>query len=421
MTKLGVANHALGVNRMQESSRIRRETFANMRDFLLEYAMLTGREVFLQFVCKEQCMRTTLKLAAVGAIACTLFTATLVSAEVKGLTKGNPDLKSAGPLAFGPEGVLIVGDTKGAAVFAIDTGDAKAAKEKTEINVEGLNKKLAEALGAGPGEVTVNDLAVNPASGNVYVSLNVGGKPAIARVDGKGAVSTVALENVAFSKATLADAPEDKEVESRGRVRNPRDETITDVAFVNGEIYVSGRSSTDSPSTVRSLAFPPQASDRGISLEIFHGAHGRQEADAIVRTFVAMDIGGKPHVLAGFTCTPLVKFPVEKLDSNEKVKGTTVAELGNRNQPYDMITYEQEGKTYLLIANSARGVMKVSTVDIERQEGITERVSGTAGQKYETIESLAGTKQLDKLDDARAVVLIETTDGSQNLKTVDLP
>ena len=97
-----------------------------------------------------------------------------------------------------------------------------------------------------------------------------------------------------------------------------------------------------------------------------------------------------------------------------------MAELGNRNQPYDMITYEQGGKTFLLIANSARGVMKVSTENIERQEGITQRVNDTAGQKYETIEALAGTKQLDKLGDDRAVVLVET-EGNWDLRTVKLP
>jgi hypothetical protein len=210
-------------------------------------------------------------------------------------------------------------------------------------------------------------------------------------------------------------------VESRGRKRNLRDEAVTDIAYVNGEIYVSGRGSAEAGSTVRSLAFPPRESDKGISLEIFHGAHGRTETDAIVRTFVAMNIDGKPHVLAGFTCTPLVKFPVEQLDSGSLVKGTTVAELGNRNQPYDMITYDQGGKTFLLIANSARGVMKVSTADIERKEGITERVSDTAGQQYETIDALAGTKQLDRLDETRAVVLIEGTDGSWNLNTIELP
>ena len=36
-------------------------------------------------------------------------------AEDAGLKKGTPDLKSAGPLAFGPHGLLLVGDPQGAA------------------------------------------------------------------------------------------------------------------------------------------------------------------------------------------------------------------------------------------------------------------------------------------------------------------
>ena len=39
------------------------------------------------------------------------------------MKQGNPQLKSAGPLGFGPEGILFVGDTQGSAVFAIDTAD----------------------------------------------------------------------------------------------------------------------------------------------------------------------------------------------------------------------------------------------------------------------------------------------------------
>jgi hypothetical protein len=40
------------------------------------------------------------------------------------------------------------------------------------------------------------------------------------------------------------------------------------------------------------------------------------------------------------------------------------------NRPLDIVAYEKEGKSYLLIANSARGVMKVSTENIEKQAGM---------------------------------------------------
>ena len=40
-----------------------------------------------------------------------------------------------------------------------------------------------------------------------------------------------------------------------------------------------------------------------------------------------MNINGEPSLLAGFVCTPLVRFPVNSLKSSEKTRGTTVAEL----------------------------------------------------------------------------------------------
>ena len=40
-----------------------------------------------------------------------------------GLKSGTVDLKSAGPLAFGPNGILLIGDPLGAAIYAVDTGD----------------------------------------------------------------------------------------------------------------------------------------------------------------------------------------------------------------------------------------------------------------------------------------------------------
>ncbi len=46
-----------------------------------------------------------------------------ISAQGADLTKGTPDLKSAGALTFGPDGLLFIGDAQGAAIFAIDTAD----------------------------------------------------------------------------------------------------------------------------------------------------------------------------------------------------------------------------------------------------------------------------------------------------------
>jgi hypothetical protein len=52
-----------------------------------------------------------------------LCTAACLAAGTGELKAGKADLRSAGPLAFGPEGVLFIGDSAGAAIFAVDTGD----------------------------------------------------------------------------------------------------------------------------------------------------------------------------------------------------------------------------------------------------------------------------------------------------------
>ena len=41
----------------------------------------------------------------------------------EGFVKGTPEIKSMNRLAFGPEGILFIGDTKGAAIYAIETSD----------------------------------------------------------------------------------------------------------------------------------------------------------------------------------------------------------------------------------------------------------------------------------------------------------
>jgi hypothetical protein len=340
-----------------------------------------------------------------------------------GLKEGSPALKSAGSLAFGPDGILFVGDAKSAAVFAIATGDNSGKAKGVQHNIDGLNGKVAAALGTAVADVKINDLAVNSWSGNVYVSVSQGrgadATPALVRVDAKGQVCEVALNKVFFSTVALPNPPEDKVVKRGRRSRNARDDSITDLAYIDGRVIVSGLTSSASPSTIHEIAFPFVATDSGSSVEIYHGAHGKREDYSAIRTFVPFNINGKPNLLAAYVCTPLVRFPLDSLKSGEKVQGTTVAELGNRNRPLDMIVYEKDGKDFLLLINSARGVMKIGTEEIATAD-ITERISGTAGQSYETVSGLENVVQLDRLDDGHAVVLVQT-DAGQDLRTISLP
>ncbi len=73
------------------------------------------------------------------------------------------------------------------------------------------------------------------------------------------------------------------------------------------------------------------------------------------------------------------------------------------------------------MANSSRGVMKISTENIGTKESISSKVSDTAGLPYEKIEALKGVEQLDRLSDSLAVVLIRTPEGTSSLKSIALP
>jgi hypothetical protein len=139
-----------------------------------------------------------------------------------------------------------------------------------------------------------------------------------------------------------------------------------------------------------------------------------------VRTFVPYQIKDEAHLLAAYTCTPLVKFPVSSLKPGAKVTGTTIAELGNRNRPLDMIVYAKGGKDYVLMSNSSRGVMKMSTEKVGDLPGITARTDIT-GLPYQTLSELQGIVQLDRYDAERAIVMVAAAGGSFDLKTIALP
>ena len=138
---------------------------------------------------------------------------------------------------------------------------------------------------------------------------------------------------------------------------------------------------------------------------------------------MSYDIAGEPHLVAAYTCTPLVKFKLKDLVPGNKVRGTTIAELGNYNAPLDMVPYTKDGKSYLLIANTNRGVMKVDTETIGDIKKIEERVARgkTAGLPYETIEALQGTSQLCAWSNTHAIALIRRENGQQDLVTIELP
>src|SRR5436190_2410064 len=349
-----------------------------------------------------------------------LSAAAVFGANTAGMRSGKAELKWAGSLAFGPDAVLFVGDSIGGSIYAIDTED-RTPGQAAKIDIKGINEKIAAVLGTSADQILINDLAVNPISKKAYLSVSRGrgpdGIPVILRVDGKGKISELAMDNVKYSSVSLTDAPQADLSDARARGR--RLEAITDIAFVNGSVVVAGLSNEEFSSSLRSIPYPFQEGVKGAGIEIYHGSHGRFETNAPVRTFVAYQIQKQPYILAAYTCTPLVKIPVADLKPGSKVKGTTIAELGNRNRPLDMIVYHKDGHDFILMSNSSRGVMKMSAEGLEGFKPITAHTD-TAGVPYQTVATLKGVQQLDKYDDESALILVGSG-TSMDLRTIPLP
>jgi hypothetical protein len=325
-------------------------------------------------------------------------------------------LKSAGPLAFGPDGILFIGDPVAATIYAVDTQDRNAPKTTDRPNVEGINEKIGSMLGTEGKEIRIADLAVNPISGMTYLSVSRGTQPespsTIIRLSRSGKLSEMPLKDCKCAKATITNA-------KAGRSRL---EAITNMAYLNGKVIVAGLSNEDWNSTLRSIPFPFTETNKGSGVQIFHGAHGRIETASPIRVFTVYKIGDEDNLLAAYTCTPLVKIPVSQLKPGEKIKGTTVAELGNRNNPLSIIVYRKGDKDYALIANNSRGLMKVSLEGVDKIEAITAPVRGreTAGLTYQKIKDRGGVRKLNSFDKDHAVVLVDNK-GRWDLETIEMP
>jgi hypothetical protein len=150
----------------------------------------------------------------------------------------------------------------------------------------------------------------------------------------------------------------------------------------------------------------------------------------------------KANIVGSFTCTPLVKYPLDDAQPNVKVKGTTVVELGTGNTPRSMFSYEKDGKKFILVnagRNNKQPAPKVglpnafwcAKVDhnlLKETANVNEnapwRIGGKGAASLADRVSVAkdyfGTLYMDQLDPARAIVLQQDGKGLK-LAVLQLP
>ena len=318
-----------------------------------------------------------------------------------GLQRGRVDLRSAGPITFGPAGILFLADNAAATVFAVDVADPGPAGGAEPFDLADVDARVGSFLGCEPGDVVIKDMAVHPLSHNVYLSVQRGhgeaAQPVLVRISRlDGAIADVPLDDVPFAAAAIGDAP--AEDDERLDITLPLGDEGEEVQFATmndppgaaadphrdrHRHGLRGRGAARRRAVERGVLLqaaahpvPLQRRGTGSSLEIFHVSHGKWETAAPIRAFVPYDDGAS--ILASYTCTPVVHFPLADLTDGAKAVGRTVAELGAVNQPLDMVSFVQDGEEYLLVANSAHGLVKIACRDIDNQPPLTSRTSRSA-------------------------------------------
>jgi hypothetical protein len=334
---------------------------------------------------------------------------TVASSGLYGLVEGTPAMKSAGALAFGPGNVLFVGDTDAGMVHAIDVQDTATDASVAPIDIPEIDRKLAAVLDTTPDDILIRDMKVHRASQHVYFSVQrgrgTGATPAIVRLSRDGRIERVPLEGVHYASATLANTPASDAKLPWGEPARPL--SITELTFVDGDVFVAGLSNEQFASDLRRIPFPFNKQISNTSVEIFHTSHNRYETHAPITAFLPVTLKGVPTLLAAYGCAPLATFPIAALTDKAHVRGQTLAELGGGNRPLDMISFTRNGKQVIIIANSDRTLMRMNVEDLERAQPLTTGVDDnyvSKGAPYQSL-SFVGVLQLDDLNADHAITL----------------
>ena len=283
-------------------------------------------------------------------------------------------IRSAGVMTFSPAGVLFVADNVGGAIYAYPTqGQAPSQKAPSPpLAMDKIDARIAIVLATPGGPVTVNGMAVQPVSREVYLSVTRGpgamALPAVVRVSADGSISNVPLTSPS-GRFAIADQPRPDQkfrdrtgdwpvpaadAYHRKAATSMRSMTVVDMKFHHDELFVSGISNEEFASTLRRVKYPFNGEVSNTQVRIYHVAHERYETRAPIRAMTFADIDGQDTLVAGYTCSPLVLIPVADLKDGAKVTGRTIGDMGN-GQPLSMFTVNAYGQDMVFATNMAHG------------------------------------------------------------------
>ncbi|MBK7873338.1 MAG: hypothetical protein IPJ74_23040 [Saprospiraceae bacterium] len=329
------------------------------------------------------------------------------------------------------EGILFVGDSKAGKLFALDLNDRTVNASKEAFELADIEGKLANLLGTDRQGVIIHDIAVNKISQNIYIAASradanqlgfwklpndITYANILLKVTSDGKISEVDLNDIRHSVTEVPNVI--NEGKQNWRKSDERTDAITDIAYDDGKLYIAGLSNEEFASVLRVLDFPFGKTAHYATMEVWHVAHGKWETESPIRTLFPYQINGKKYLLASYTCTPFVSIPVSDIKPGSHVKNKTLAEFGSGNMPVDIITYQKNGKEYLLMSNSSKALIRVNPDNIPKQEkGLTEPLKNgeyAVGLQHDVL-SKVGIMHIDNYNAEHVMLLQRMPNGMLNL------
>lgn len=294
-----------------------------------------------------------------------------------GVTMANGQtINSLGTMVFNDEGILFIGDNISGSILAFDFTSEKQQKRNFEINIYHIDTQIAAVLGTSPASVQVNDIAVHPKSGEVYLSVTRGhgldALPALLKVTADNQLIAIDISHASVTSQSLSKLPSiERTIGLRGAAgsaptpkevaksqRSLRTLAIVAMEYHNGELFVAGISNEEFCSVLRRIPYPFDGTEGISNIEMYHIVHDSYETRAPIRSMSVQTIDGKDHLVAAYTCSPLVLIPLEELEDGQKVKARTVGDMGN-GQPIDMVPFRMKGEEMLFVTNNSRSPMVI--------------------------------------------------------------
>lgn len=298
------------------------------------------------------------------------------------------DMSFAGALEFSDTGVLFVGDNYNGAIYAFDMTEGSAPEGVNPVSIGDIDVKIADILGVPKSALAINDMAVHPVTSEIYISVsrigNFKSAPALVKVKQDTRIELVDLSKLSFDKQSLNNFP-DKETtfRPRGLGKNPpqvRDIAkgdiklnslaIMDMEFYEGELFVSGVAFENFLSTLRRIPYPFTKDQTLASVEMYHISHDQYETRAPIRAMSIQQVDGKAHLVAAYTCSPIVVIDLDDIVDGAKISARTLMDYGN-GQPLDMVSYKLNGQDTLFLTSNSRSPHVITVASLTDAKSYT--------------------------------------------------